>query len=138
MFRFDGDTIPCIVLRHGKPAPELQTYRTHFQGVNGISEIIGGRGGRQLEFPVILHKKWARRQSMEDYVEFDLNLRAFGENGNIAYTANEATIKYDDCTFHGFFMDPNGPLFDYSGTLEEDGTRGWFCSGMLLFFQLVT
>lgn len=133
-FRFRGVTIPGTILRHGKPPYALQTYRTHFFRVNGVSEILGGRGGRPLEFPILLHNRWPSRQALETYIDNTLQLVLFGRNGEIDYRDGDRVVPpYKNCTFHGFEMEGTGPLLDVAGTLDG----GWFCYGRLLFFQLL-
>ncbi len=132
---FAGESIECIVMPFAPPAFELQTWRTQFAATTGVSEIRGGAGGRPLELPIVLRKKaFTNRLKLEEYIETTINTNLIGQNGKVKiYLPDSTVLEYPDCTCHGFSK-MSDPKKDEAGTLNTD--YGWFCVGVLRFFQL--
>lgn len=139
---FFGEQIPCIILESPLPAPELQVWRTQFAGTQGISEIVGGAGMRQLDFNIVLkNKDWLTRALIQEYIDATLNGELLGGNDTVVVKGVGYEIAYPDCTCHGFAM-TRAPLPDYSGSLgitsgsTASPRYGYFCPGVLRFMQL--
>ena len=128
-------------------APDLHVRRSYFWGTKGETEIVGGRGGRELTCKVLIHeKKFATWKKLIDWL---LTLDAkIGDHGTLESVAgHDATIKqkFENCTFHGFEWQPfggqetAGPLPDVGGGLRESPSdKGdiWFINGVLRWRQL--
>lgn len=134
--RFNGEKIDCIILPHTIPSYELQTWRTQFAATQGLSEIVGSTGGRQLEFPIVLcNPAFTDREELWLYVEETLNIELTGQNGLVElFTADGSILAYPDCTCHGFAA-TSDPKPDEAGTLGQ-GVGRWFCTGVMRFMQL--
>jgi hypothetical protein len=133
--KFGKEQISCTVLAVPEPAPELQTWRTRFAGVQGESELVGTAGGRTLEFALMIHGSFATRNALRDYIQGTLNGSLIGEHDDIVFRGTSPNFEHDwmHCTCEGFSMAPgSSPLFDFAGTLDG----GWFVPGVLRFRQL--
>jgi hypothetical protein len=132
---FGGLDIVAIVLPFGTPAADLQVWRTQFAASTGISEIVGGQGGRVIEIPIVLRDaSFTTRIKLEDFID-EINDKV-GTNDTLkVFTQDDSILPYDNCTFHGFNM-TSDPKPDEAGTLGA-GTGRWFCQGVLRFYQLL-
>lgn len=133
---FNGVAFQGLPLEFVPAAPEYLFFRTHFAGVNGVSEITGGRGARTISIPVVVFGKFLTRDAIQEYVDNNLNREGLALNGQLAYVSTGTqrwNRTYDDCTFEGFsLLSPPGFLPDEAGTLDG----GWWCLGALKFTQL--
>lgn len=118
--------------------PELHVVRTYFWGIKEESEIVGGRGGRELSCYIWLHNKYATRQKVEEAIT-TINSWV-GMHGVLVEEDNTNNVKltYNNVTFAGFAReamagrDSRGPIRDFAGTVDG----GWIQPGTLLFRQL--
>jgi hypothetical protein len=147
-YAFPGTHGAAIVL-----PPELHVVRSSFFGLDGTSEIVGGRGGREITVDMWFHNKFFRRDQLINgpittsrliighhgklELIHELAPQRSKQNGAITYQAKARKEEYEDVTFHGFFPtsfggQPGVPLFDWAGTVDG----GWFIAGQLRFYQL--
>lgn len=151
--RFAGADIKCIVLPFANPAPDLQVWRTQFAGTVGISEIVGGAGGRVLEIPIVLRSvKFISFEIIDRYVDDVLGANLVGQHGDLIVEPGKSlrepltdgdgnpipapdkpVLRYANCTFHGFSV-TRPPLPDEAGTMGTGAGR-WTCVGVLRFYQ---
>lgn len=135
VLKFRGVSIWGTVLRGVQiDSPGTQLYRQHFSGVEGVSEIRGGSGGRMLKFPMVLHHVYRTRELLWDFVNKTLNDSMHQRHGTLVWkdAANNFTHEFQRCTFEGFEESPDGPLYDAAETLDG----GWFTTGLLTWYQL--
>ncbi len=132
---FGGQDIVAIVLPYIPPAPDLQTWRTQFAATTGISEIVGGAGGRPIEIPLVLrHASLTTRTKIEEKIAEINGLVGTNDTLNV-YLHDGTVIEYQDCTCHGFSM-MSDPKPDEAGTLGA-GTGRWSCMVLARFYQLL-
>ncbi len=135
--QFASKEIPGDVLPFQPESPGLQTWRTKYVGVFGVSEIVGETGSRSIEIPFLLHKGTATRQNgwrdpadLQQFLDVELiNLQ--GENDELSLDSSAGHGPYAGCTFDGFKM-VMFPLLDVAGTIDG----GWHCIITLCFTQL--
>jgi hypothetical protein len=141
MIIFNGSTIPGT---HGPvwpSAPQFQSAQFKFFGLDGVSEIWGGRGKRQIDTDIWLHNNFSNSPQLVAYLQV---LEAMvGDHGLLKITAGGTggvPRSYPHCTFKGF--EPTrgekwGPKPDITGLL--DGTvNTWWQAGTLTWEQLQT
>ena len=106
---------------------ELQVQRTKFFGVEGESEILGGRSGRVIEINHWFFGDYSSRKEIATALQ-RLDART-GNNGRLELT--EMTLLFYDCTFEGYEL-LYGPLQDIAQTLDG----GYWAELSLRFRQL--
>lgn len=133
--RFTGTLISCLVISQPTPMPELQTWRTHFAGLKGTSELRGLAGGRVLDFEVLVLGEFETRDRLRDYIDKTLNGSLHGKHGELRYTSAAGSERWNavwkHCTLEGFAASSR-MLPDVGGTLDG----GWHVRGTLRFVQL--
>ena len=112
--------------------PELQTVRTKFPGVIGISEIALESGMRAVWCDSWLFNDYTAAQIVQTRRQLDVGV---GLHGTLTVTGN-IPETFDECTFEGFLPDEaynHQPIADVAGLL---GTAGrFFMVGRLLWTQ---
>lgn len=140
MITFNGKQIKGTHDAVAYSSPELQVSRTYFWGLQGESEITGGKSGRNMTVYMWLHDKHSSRTAIEDRVKEIMTW--VGEHGVLVETdaRNSMTKTYENVTFTGVepITFPNresvGPIKDYAGTVDG----GWIQAVNLKFYQLIT
>lgn len=133
---FGGQDVVAIVLPYTPPAADLQVWRTQFAATQGISEIIGGSGGRMIDIPLVLrHSSYTTRAKIEaDIATFN---SVIGINDTLKVYLYDGTIlNYANCTCHGFAM-MTDPKPDQANTMGA-GVGRWTCTVMGRFYQTLT
>ena len=138
MIIFNGKTIFGL---HGPlwpDPPEFQSAKFKFFGLDGVSEIFGGRGMRKIDTEIWIHNKFTSFPQLVAYLE--LLDRRVGEHGELKVTPGaEGGVprSYPHCTFLGFSPDRSlGPLPDIPGQLDGLGTTTFWQAGTLTWNQL--
>jgi len=138
MIIFNNLTIPGI---HGPiwpSPPEFQSAKFKFFGLDGVSEINGGRGMRRIDTQIWIHNNFASFKALVSFLEF-LDTRV-GEHGNLKITSGgEGGVPrtYPHCTFLGFDPDRSlGPLPDVVGQLDPGPSLTFWQAGTLIWNQL--
>ena len=131
MLNFRGD-IPGTHGPFQTDPPRLQVTRTKYFGLVGEEEIVGKRGGRTVDYDILLHSPgFTSAQSLTAFLEYLDTL--VGVNDVLVETGTVQRV-FVDCTFEGF-VPKGGMLPDSAGTLET--TAGtWFIPGVLRWHQL--
>lgn len=118
--------------------PEFQSAKFKFFGLDGVSEINGGRGMRRIDTQIWIHNKFTTFRQLVAYLE--LLDRRVGEHGDLKVTSGGAggvPRTYPHCTFLGFDPDRElGPLPDFTGQLDGIGTTTHWQAGTLTWNQL--
>lgn len=114
--------------------PLLHSKIVKFWGVNGETELRGGRGGRILECRIWLHNGYSTYRALGRELE-SLDRRV-GTHGTLTIRGNGGYQRqFRNCTFLGFTPDGlpgSGPVRDVAGTLDG----GWWIAGTLRWRQL--
>ena len=119
--------------QEAKPGPpELHVQRTKYFGLLGVSEIVGYRGGRPIEYRITVRDPAIRSAAAMVLFLQDLDNQV-GVNDVLTESGTISRV-FRDCTFEGFTIE-TGPLPDVAGTLGTAG--GWFVVGTLRWYQLV-
>jgi hypothetical protein len=118
---------------------ELFARRTHFYGLQGMSEIIGGRGGRPLSVDIWMHDEYTNLSDLKTVlVALDKRIGEYGTLEIIDTPETDDNTDYQQVTFLGLERLPlgnrndTGPLKDTAETVDG----GWFQNGRLHFMQL--
>lgn len=130
---FDGVDVVAIVLPYTIAPPDLQVWRTQFAATHGVSEIIGGSGGRSIELPLVLRKaSYRTRTDIEDAMNaLDALVGVHGELR--IYLHDGSQVIYPDCTCHGF-QRMSDPKPDEAGTMGA-GVGRWTVQVMARFYE---
>lgn len=131
--------------------PSLFSHVHEFFGLHGTSEIIGGRGPREITVDIWLSdRKWTGQQPTQLFKELDRLDLQVGKNGTIneqVSGGNGLTRKFKYCTFLGFTPRAVGaqegpsPLRDEAGLLHtysnfNSSGGAWFIRGTLRWRQV--
>lgn len=110
--------------------PDLQTVRTKFPGVIGISELNLESGMRKLWTDIWLFNEYDAAGIVALRRQLDVGV---GLHGTLTVTGTLAET-FEQCTFEGFQQDEGlGPIPDVAGSL---GTTGKFwIAGRLTWTQ---
>lgn len=127
---FNGLDIPGHCQAPYVAPPEIDVVRTKFPGVNAVSEIFGGRGGRLIIYPVwIFDKKF---KNVADVVKFLKSLDdVTGSNGSLVESGT-ISRTFARCTFEGF-DNQGAPILPVLGSGMQ-GTH--WTRGLCRFYQL--
>lgn len=113
----------------------VKVKRTTFFGVNGESEIIGGRSGRAIHIPVLIQDASAfdTARKLADFIDYDLATEALQLNGTLDFVSESDHSKFLNCTFDGVEFEPG-----HSVKQDIGGTAGggWIAYCLLHFYQL--
>lgn len=132
-------------------APQLAATRRPFFGLDGTSEVVGGRQGRMITCQLWLTSSgWTNvKQLLARLRDLD---NAVGGNHDLEERDHQTSPgipqKFPECTFQGFQrlplpgQDMAGPLKDLAGTLhvyqaENFAKNGgaWFQFGQAVWYQ---
>lgn len=105
---------------------ELQRMEQQYFGQNGVTEILGGRGGQDLELPWWVDDSFASAASLRTYIrEIEAE---YGKHGTLTYTgASSFTLP------HVTFVE----LRLITGAMSPTGTAtGWWAEARLKFRSL--
>lgn len=131
---FAGQPIPGINFDPQIDPPSAEVVRTHYAGLNGVTEVQLGKGGRYIRYQVeLFDRSFTTAAHVIDLLkQFDDRVLTSGilrETGNITRT-------FRNCTFEGctpFHL----PIPDYAKTLVS-GVVVYHCRAMLTWYQLTT
>ena len=133
MLTFAGLLVPGT---HGPVITEPPDYHgriTHYSGVIGESQLLLGRGGRNLRVEIVLHSP---SFTSADVLAANLDIIDQYSQTLVGVLQETGTVTrtFPNCTFRGFQIDENGMKPDIAGTLSGTGT--WWCRGVLSFRQM--
>lgn len=127
---FNGLAIPGHCQAPYVAAPELDVVRTKFPGVNAVSEIFSGRGGRLIIYPVWIFGD--QFKNVADVIKFLDSLDdVVGSNGSLVESGT-ISRKFTSVTFEGF-DNQGAPILPVLGSGMQ-GTH--WTRGLCRFYQL--
>ena len=130
--KIDGERIDGTVLKVTPGAFQVQTQLTAFWGLEGLAELRGKRGGREIRIRMVVHNQFASQVELTTVIA---NLQRLTlRHGQVECNTGAMFYAWENVTFHGFFPDEgngSGPLLDVTGTLG-----GWWQQGTLVFHQI--
>ncbi|MGD9632197.1 MAG: hypothetical protein AB7G28_20640 [Pirellulales bacterium] len=96
----------------------IQEKITKFWGINNESRIFGGRGGREINVPVIIYDTtdFDTPRKLSDYIHGTLNGTAQGTGGQLTIMCPSNPSPLDDVRYGGAVL-LDGPKKDDAGTL---------------------
>lgn len=100
----------------------IQRKTTKFWGVDNESHIFGGRGGRDINVPVLIYDDaeedpiFPTAADLSGYIDHTLNGSALGSVGVLQITSESDHPDFDDCTYSGATL-IEGPKHDIAGNL---------------------
>jgi hypothetical protein len=109
----------------------LQSQRTKFFGVHGVSEITGGQAERQIIVQHWLFNEYSTPLLCTNAIEEIDNL--VGRNGPLIFNTATAQWSIYDCTYDGHEL-IQLPMLDVAGTMDG----GYWAELMMYFTQLST
>lgn len=131
---FAGLPIPGINGDVQLESPSSEVVRTHYPGLNGVTEIRLGKGGRYIRYPVVLFDRGFTTAAhlVSLLKKFDDRVQTHGdllETGNIVR-------RFHNVTFEGC-VPLDQPIRDDAKTLVP-GVAVYHCRALLTFFQTTT
>jgi len=114
--------------------PQLRVMRKAFSGVDGESEIKGGKTGREVSVDIVVHERLNASQMEAVLGVYEYQI--LGRHGTLLVRADTGYDQaFANTTYMGFERDPEtpAPLYDYANTI--DGR--WWIRGRLKFYQLL-
>lgn len=108
---------------------------TSYFGVDGESEITGGRGGRGIHIPVLIQDASAfdTARKLADFIDYTVGTTALLKNGTLDFVSASDHSKFLNCTFRGVeFESGHSVKQDIGGTAGG----GWIAYCILHFYQL--
>lgn len=128
--QFNNVDIPGICMPPSIGTPAVDVVRTKFKGVNGDSEIRGGRGGRMIEYPVaIFDTAFSSFASVQAFLDKLDSLVC--TNGTLKESGT-ITRTWKDCTFEGFDNQGNSIL----PIIGVGMTGSYWIKGVCRWYQL--
>lgn len=129
---FAGLPIPGAILHSDLDPPSSEVVRTHYAGLDGVTQIELGVGGRRITYIV-----WLYDRSFATAAPLLALLKKFDErvqaNGKLVETGN-FDRTFHNCTFEGC-KKLHDPLPDHAKTVVH-GVFTWHCQVALTWFQL--
>lgn len=142
-----GQTIPGTTLRFTYGGAAVPTRRMMYWDVIGEAEIVGKRGGREIQVDHVLHNGYSQYTDLRQAL-LELN-NLIGSHGDLALRTTVYGQRFDNvqshCTFDMYEpipwpgQDEPQPLKDLAGTLyneNDDADEGWFQLVSMRFRQL--
>ena len=100
MIIFNGSILLAIHEFPQAGAPELYKQDNHFAGINGVSRVVLGVGGREITFDVWLTDvSFTSAAALDAYRQY---LDAGVGNGGDLVITGSAPAYFQDCSFEGF------------------------------------
>lgn len=147
---YNGEVIPGWHDEIVVGPPRVKSRVADFFGLDGVAEIRGGYGDRQLSCMIWLtDKTWVNPIPDQLYTKLnELDQLVNQDNADLIMKLTNGTVlrTFEGCTFHGFQPqqfegqpDPS-PVRDYAGTLhdyQDFATTGgaWVLKGRLTWMQ---
>lgn len=118
---------------------QVQVKRTKYWGVNGVSQIVGGRSGRNIHIRVLIYDdsestpEYDTARKLADYLDYTLNTDSLQLTGTLKIHTVSDHSEFLDCTFDGAEIMPGESI-----KVDEGGALGggYFAYCLLHFYQL--
>lgn len=130
-FLFNSYEVPGLFGNVQMSPRVLQSQRTKFFGVHGISEITGGKGERQIVVNHTLFDGYSTPLLCTNAIEIIDSMT--GTNGPLIFNTPTAQWTIYDCTYDGHEL-IQLPILDVAGTLDG----GYWAELVMYFTQLST